>query len=88
MKEIMKKIRENCTLVEMVNDTKLEMKRLEMEIENLTHEKKKREEEVRATKSEAAKMMQIHGLNLGLETSADETKDKDDGKKGKAQNAF
>ena len=35
MKEIMKKIRENCTLVEMVNDTKLEEKRLEMEIETL-----------------------------------------------------
>ena len=50
--------------------------------------KKKREEEVRATKSEAAKMMQIHGLNLGLEDGADETKDKDEGRKSKAQNAF
>ena len=32
---IWKKIKENCTLVEMVNDTKLEEKRLEMEIVTL-----------------------------------------------------
>ena len=57
MKEILKKINENCSLVEMVNDTKLEQKRLEREIDELKVTKDRYEKDLQATKQEAASML-------------------------------
>lgn len=53
MKEINKKVKENCYLVEMVNVTKLDEKKLEIEIEELYQTKKEYEEELKITKAEA-----------------------------------
>ena len=54
MKEILKKINQESTLVEMVNETKLDQKRLEREIEELRLNKINIEEDLKATRADAA----------------------------------
>lgn len=71
MKEIFKKIHENCTIVEMVNDTRLAKKKLEREIEELKVTREKYARDLVATKQEAQSMLQIHGLSLGIEDTGD-----------------
>ena len=86
MKEILKKINENCSLVEMVNDTKLEQKRLEREIIELKVTKEKYEKDLQATKQEAQSMLQIHGHSLGIDENEGEDLNVPEKKKG--QNVF
>ena len=65
MKEIMRRIVENCELVVMVNDTQIDQKKLEIEIENLCNIKKEYEEELKITKAEALASVQISGIQFG-----------------------
>jgi hypothetical protein len=86
MKEINKKVKENCYLVEMVNVTKLDEKKLEIEIEELYQTKKEYEEELKITKAEALASVQISGIQFGadpLDVDAD-----DDNVKRKGASAF